>query len=131
MPKAAKLHDPMEAFRNACQNPNLTIAQAMAFHPEADHMRSQPQQKVNYEELFYTILTEAGWHFDEATIEWKCMDTFISLRLIQYYKKQGRLDAFVLCLKKVYDDQIKERGYPLDRHQKQAILCFMQRNFLR
>jgi hypothetical protein len=39
-----KLHDPMEAFQEACQNPNLTNAQAMAFHPEADRMRSQPQK---------------------------------------------------------------------------------------
>ena len=109
MLKIPKLHDPIET----------------------DRMQSQPQQVPPYEQWFYTILTEAGWHFDEATNQWKCMDTFFDLRILQYYKKQGNFDAFVLCLKKVYDDQIKERGYPLDRHQKQAILCFMQRNFLR
>jgi hypothetical protein len=39
-PTEPKLHDPMEAFRNACQKPNLTIAQAMAFHNKKLTMRN-------------------------------------------------------------------------------------------
>lgn len=125
-------NNPMDAFREACRNPNLSNAQALAFHPDAQRIQNQAQQpKPNYEEIFYDILKEVGWHYNDGTMRFECFDTFFDLRLVWWWKKQGGFNRFVLCLKKVYDDQIKERGYPLDDHQKQAILCFMQRRFVK